>query len=183
MILGCSGNCKLSFDTDIIQGNFSYNEKLSGSVGIGASVAGASNLKWMGVSVLQLVGIISIRWRKEEKTCSPCRRYFHICDNLWSWHSFLRSNVVSTHLRCLSSSGLLYTKISLRDFTLLQSCMMMLFTDDSSRLLAHTSSRPRRWEQSGESRHWSHLSPGPTWCRTVGTLGPWPVCRLASLQA
>ena len=43
MILGCSGNCKLSFDTDIIQGNYSYNEKLSGSVGIGASVAGASN--------------------------------------------------------------------------------------------------------------------------------------------
>ena len=34
MVLGCSGNCKLSFDTDIINGNYSYNEKLSGSIGI-----------------------------------------------------------------------------------------------------------------------------------------------------
>ena len=42
MVLGCSGNCKLSFNTDVISGNYSYDEKLSGSVGIGggSSVAG-----------------------------------------------------------------------------------------------------------------------------------------------
>ena len=41
MVLGCSGNCKLSFDTDTIVGNYSYNEKLSGSIGFGGGVGEA----------------------------------------------------------------------------------------------------------------------------------------------
>ena len=39
-ILKCVGNCDLSFSTDIIYGTYSYEEKLSGSVGINGNVDG-----------------------------------------------------------------------------------------------------------------------------------------------
>ena len=34
-VLKCSGNCQLSFQTDYIAGTYSYNEKMSGSIGVG----------------------------------------------------------------------------------------------------------------------------------------------------
>ena len=42
-ILSCVGNCDLTFHTDFIFGNYSYNENLSGKVGVGVGVSGAGN--------------------------------------------------------------------------------------------------------------------------------------------
>jgi len=42
-LLSCSGNCALTFNTDFIFGTYSYNEDLSGKVGIGVGVSGAGN--------------------------------------------------------------------------------------------------------------------------------------------
>jgi len=42
-VLSCVGNCDLTFQTDFIFGNYSYNENLSGKVGVGVDVSGAGN--------------------------------------------------------------------------------------------------------------------------------------------
>ena len=42
-VLKCSGNCQLSFQTDFISGTYSYNEKMEGSIGIGAGSEVAGN--------------------------------------------------------------------------------------------------------------------------------------------
>ena len=38
-VLSCVGNCDLTFQTDFIFGNYSYNENLSGKVGVGVGVS------------------------------------------------------------------------------------------------------------------------------------------------
>ena len=50
-LLSCFGNCDLSFNTDEIYGTYSYNEKLSGSFGLGVEIGVGDAVGKFGASI------------------------------------------------------------------------------------------------------------------------------------